>query len=423
MLVDDLTLIKPLGKGVFGEVFLTSKQGTSTKYATKKLDKSKYMNNSKAKKYLDNEISILKSINHPNIVKLIEIKDTSKYCYIVTEFCNGGSLSNCLEKYQEKNNVAFPEEIVQYIMKQIMDAMRYLHKNKILHRDLKLDNILVNYEDEKDKTENNIMKGKIKIIDFGFARYLKNEELAYSTLGSPINMDPGILQKLNKVSNYKDYGYDEKADIWSLGTICYELLIGKTTFDSESMKELLQKVNRGNYFLPKTLSKETVSFLNCMLQYDPKKRLSADKLYNHKFLRKDIGEFNKINLKEIKKNIKGKNVQINSKVNQSIWDIFGEGVIESIIEEENEEDYQNKNELVNKCNTLTNSTFFETYKNTPYKIETPNNEISTKKKKDSVEDIFLRAFREMNFDSVSIEPRLAPFIPGFDSNIGNINAF
>ena len=423
MLVDDLTLIKPLGKGVFGEVFLTSKQGTSTKYATKKLDKSKYMNNSKAKKYLDNEISILKSINHPNIVKLIEIKDTSKYCYIVTEFCNGGSLSNCLEKYQEKNNVAFPEEIVQYIMKQIMDAMRYLHKNKILHRDLKLDNILVNYEDEKDKTENNIMKGKIKIIDFGFARYLKNEELAYSTLGSPINMDPGILQKLNKVSNYKDYGYDEKADIWSLGTICYELLIGKTTFDSESMKELLQKVNRGNYFLPKTLSKETVSFLNCMLQYDPKKRLSADKLYNHKFLRKDIGEFNKINLKEIKKNIKGKNVQINSKVNQSIWDIFGEGVIESIIEEENEEDYQNKNELVNKCNTLTNSTFFETYKNTPYKIETPNNEISTKKKKDSIEDIFLRAFREMNFDSVSIEPRLAPFIPGFDSNIGNINAF
>ena len=143
MLVDDLTLIKPLGKGVFGEVFLTSKQGTSTKYATKKLDKSKYMNNSKAKKYLDNEISILKSINHPNIVKLIEIKDTSKYCYIVTEFCNGGSLSNCLEKYQEKNNVAFPEEIVQYIMKQVINAVKYLHQKKIMHRNLKFTNILI----------------------------------------------------------------------------------------------------------------------------------------------------------------------------------------------------------------------------------------------------------------------------------------
>ena len=244
MLVGDLTLKKTLGKGSFGEVYLTSKQGTKEEFATKRIDK-KFTLNPKAKKYLDNEISILKAINHPNIVKLIEIKDTSKYCYIVTEFCNGGSLSNCLEKYQEKNSEAFPENIVQYIMKQIMDAIRYLHKNKILHRDLKLDNILVNYEDENDKLENNIMKGVIKIIDFGFARYLKNEELAYSTLGSPINMDPGILQKLNKISNYSDYGYDEKADIWSLGTICYELLIGKTTFDSGSMKELLQKVNRG----------------------------------------------------------------------------------------------------------------------------------------------------------------------------------
>ena len=71
MLIDDLTLIKPLGKGAFGEVYLTSKQGTSIKYATKKIEKSRYLNNSKAKKYLDNEIAILKDINHPNIVKLI----------------------------------------------------------------------------------------------------------------------------------------------------------------------------------------------------------------------------------------------------------------------------------------------------------------------------------------------------------------
>ena len=110
MLIDDLTLIKPLGKGAFGEVYLTSKQGTSIKYATKKIEKSRYLNNSKAKKYLDNEIAILKDINHPNIVKLIEIKENSKYCFIVTEFCYGGSLSNCLEKYQDENDKAFPEE-------------------------------------------------------------------------------------------------------------------------------------------------------------------------------------------------------------------------------------------------------------------------------------------------------------------------
>ena len=418
MLIDDLTLIKPLGKGAFGEVYLTSKQGTSIKYATKKIEKSRYLSNSKAKKYLDNEIAILKDINHPNIVKLIEIKENSKYCFIVTEFCNGGSLSNCLEKYQDENDKAFPEEIVQYLMRQIMDAMRYLHKNKILHRDLKLDNILVNYDNEIDKSKNNIMKGKIKIIDFGFARYLKTEKLAYSTLGSPINMDPGILQKLNKVANYKDYGYDEKADIWSLGTICYELLIGKTTFDSESMKELLNKVNKGKYYLPKTLSKETVSFLNGMLQYDPKKRLTADKLYHHKFLRMNIKDFKNINLKEIKKNVKGSKIQLNSKVNKSIWDIFGDGVMESISEEIDEEENNKQKELAEICNSLTSSTFFESSRtnNTSNQNKTPKRKV-----RDNLDEMFLKAFNEINIDSVIFEPKIVPFMLGLEANIDNIN--
>ena len=419
MLIDDLTLIKPLGKGAFGEVYLTSKQGTSTKYATKKLVKAKYMNNPKAKKYLDNEIAILKDINHPNIVKLIEIKDTNKYCYIVTEYCNGGSLSNCLENYQEENNKAFPEEIVQYLMKQIMNAIRYLHKNRILHRDLKLDNILINYDNENDRLKNNIMKGKIKIIDFGFARYLKNEELAFSTLGSPINMDPGILQKLNKVSNYRDYGYDEKADIWSLGTICYELLIGKSTFDSETMKELLVKVNKGNYFLPKYLSKEAVSFINCMLQYDPKKRLSADKLYNHKFLRNKTNEFNKIDLKEVKKKLKGSKMQINSRKNESIWNIFGEGVVESIIEEVEIDEKKNKDELIGMYNSLTGSTFLEKYQNNQNNVN--NNNKINKKEGYNLEDMFWKAIDEINIDSISFKPKLTPFISGLEPNLQNLN--
>ena len=419
MLIDDLTLIKPLGKGAFGEVYLTSKQGTSTKYATKKLVKAKYMNNPKAKKYLDNEIAILKDINHPNIIKLIEIKDTNKYCYIVTEYCNGGSLSNCLENYQEENNKAFPEEIVQYLMKQIMNAIRYLHKNRILHRDLKLDNILINYDNENDRLKNNIMKGKIKIIDFGFARYLKNEELAFSTLGSPINMDPGILQKLNKVSNYRDYGYDEKADIWSLGTICYELLIGKSTFDSETMKELLIKVNKGNYFLPKYLSKEAVSFINCMLQYDPKKRLSADKLYNHKFLRNKTNEFKKIDLKEVKKKLKGSKMQINSRKNESIWNIFGEGVVESIIEEVEIDEKKNKDELIGMYNSLTGSTFLEKYQDNQNNVN--NNNKINKKEGYNLEDMFWKAIDEINIDSISFKPKLTPFISGLEPNLQNLN--
>jgi serine/threonine protein kinase len=262
------------------------------------------------------------------------------------------------------------------------------------------------------------MKGQIKIIDFGFARYLKNEELAYSTLGSPINMDPGILQKLNKATNFKNYGYDEKADIWSLGTIFYELLIGKNPYDSESMKELLHKVSKGTYFIPKILSKEAVSFINCMLQIDPKRRLSADKLYNHKFLRLSSKEFNKIDLKEVKKKLKGSKIQINAIKNESIWDIFGEGVIESIIEEKDEEETHEKKELASTFDALTQSTFF--ISNSKSKFH-KNPKVPPKIDKNNIEKAFLNAFREINLDSVSIEPKIIPFIPGLDPYIENID--
>ena len=97
-------------------------------------------------------------------------------------------------------------------------------------------------------------------------------------------MDPGILRKLNKMDNSSEYGYDEKVDIWSLGTICYEMLIGKCPFDAESMKDLVKKVEKGDYFIPTTLSKEAVSFLIGMLQYDLKKRMTAKQLLRHKFI-------------------------------------------------------------------------------------------------------------------------------------------
>ena len=219
MLVDDLTLIKGLGKGAFGEVYLTSKQGSQEKFATKKIDK-KYAQNPKAKKYIDNEIKILKEIDHKNIIKLYDVKENSQNYYLVMEYCNGGGLSDCLEYHIKQNR-------------------KYLHGKHILHRDIKLDNILVKFDSEEDKLKRNMMKAKVKIIDFGFARYLDPKQLAFSTLGSPINMEPGILRKLNKMENSRDYGYDEKADIWSLGTICYEMLIGKCTFDANSMKELI----------------------------------------------------------------------------------------------------------------------------------------------------------------------------------------
>ena len=149
-------------------------------------------------------------------------------------------------------------------------------------------------------------------------------------------MDPIILKKLNKVEHYNEYGYDEKADIWSLGTICYEMLVGRNAFDAESMKDLLKKVSKGNYSIPTTLSKEAASFLIGMLQFDTKKRFTAEKLYRHKFLNKKYNELQKINLKEVQNHIKGSRININANINQSIIDAFGIGV--SVIMEEPDDD-------------------------------------------------------------------------------------
>ena len=321
-MVDDLTFIKLLGKGSFGEVYLTSKAGDPQKYATKKMPKSK-ADSDQFRKYFHNEITILSQINHKNIMKLIEIKQTMDNYYLVCEFCNGGDLTKCLDVYRKMYRRPFTEEIVQHLMRQIIDAMKYLHGSHIIHRDLKLDNILVNFENEEDKKAMNMLGAQVKIIDFGFATKIDpKKKLVFSVLGSPINMDPGILKKLNHMDNSVS-GYDEKVDIWSLGTLCYEMLIGKATFEASNMPELVKKIEAGEYTLPTTLSKEVVSFLNAMLQYDPQARLSTEELSRHHFLTKNVKDFTKIDLEKVQKNLTGEDkIKINVKMNQSIWAIF-----------------------------------------------------------------------------------------------------
>ena len=402
MLVGDYTLTKSLGKGAFGEVYITSKQGTQEKFATKKIDK-KFARNPKAKKYIDNEIKILKSIDHENIIKLYDQLETSQYYFLVTEYCNGGGLSDCLEYHINQYHKPFSEEVVQYLMRQIVSGIRYLHSKHILHRDIKLDNILVKFDTEEDKQKKNMLKAKVKIIDFGFARYLDPKELAFSTLGSPINMEPGILRKLNKMENSRNYGYDEKADIWSLGTICYEMLIGHCTFDASSMKELLSKVEAGNYLLPTSISKEAASFLNGMLQYDPKQRLNAEKLYSHHFLTKDYKSLTKMNLNNVQKHLYGANLKINSKKNQnSIWVIF---------EEEESLDSISGGDMISTEDNDIKKIDDENPKPIIEPIKTVNEYQMDEK---SIMREFQNAFDEMNDDFIFIEPKLIPIIPGDD---------
>ena len=331
MKLGSYTIEKLLGEGSFGKVHLTRKEGDSKKYATKELDREE-IDSSEAKKYLINEIRILQSLNHPNIVKFVDIKKTKKHYYIMMEFCNGGELSKNLEKYMMKNGTAFPEELVQHFMRQIIDAFKYIHGKKIIHRDVKLDNILLHFDNEEDKKNFNLMKAQVKIIDFGFSCIYN--DIKKSILGSPINMDPLILKKLtDSTGATRELGYDMSADIWSIGTICYEMLIGKSAFDSKDIKELSDKIEKGAYKVPTNISAELVSFLNGMLQYEGKNRLNAEQLSRHAFLTKDVKQFKRINLNEISNKIEDNQIEVDTHENKTfllkkpiknstIWSIY-----------------------------------------------------------------------------------------------------
>ena len=398
-------------------------------YAVKKVSKSLALQE-KVKKYFNNEIYILKQVNHPNIIKLYEIKQTLNNFYLVFDLCNGGGLSNCLEKYMKQNKKPFTQEIAQSIIRQLVSGLQYLHNNKILHRDLKLDNVLLHFNSEEDKNNFNLLKAQVKIIDFGFARYLENDSLAQSVLGSPINMDPQILAKMRKIDNNQSFGYDQKADIWSLGTICYELLIGVPPFDATSYEELVSKIQKGNYKIPKNLklSKEAISFINGMLKYNPEQRLSIDQLANHNFLIKNVKDFKEIDLTKAAKVDQKSDLVFNAK--ESVWDIFESSIkdldgVSSNDLSKNQQSYngpkngisgQVEDILSNRMNNLTVESQSQKSKNNNF-VE---NENSSSRSTSNVEKInltedkkkaILKAFDDMNADFFYLEPMLIPIVP------------
>ena len=322
MKIADLTLWRQLGKGTMGEVYLSQKDGSDTYYATKKIDKIK-ADRPQVRKYFRTELEILHKLKHKKIVRFYDLKQTKSHYYIVMEYCNGGSLFSCLDKYMKLYKKPFSEAIVQYLMKQIVSGLKYIHRNGIIHRDIKLDNILVKFYNNEDMKNLNMMKTHIKITDFGISIRPGENQLAFTALGSPANMDPFILKKLterNDLANSE--GYNQSADIWSLGSICYEMLIGKRAFNGRNVRDLKKKIEIGNYTLPTTLCKETVSFINAMLQYDPNKRLNIEQLARHQFLTRNVQNFRPIDFSLIYSKIGEKGIVINTKENKTMWQVF-----------------------------------------------------------------------------------------------------
>jgi len=321
MIVEDLIMEKCLGKGAYGEVYLTRKKGTETKFATKRIDK-RIANSEKYQKYFQNEREILKELDHKNILKLIEIKENSRFYFLVKEYCNGGSLRNCLKRYQEEYDKPFSQEIIQHIMRQLVDAIKYLHSIDIIHRNIKLENILVVFDSEEDKNDLNMLKSTIKLNDFFFATR-KTVSSHQTIVGSPYNMDPIILEILKaKDKPCMNLGYDEKADIWSLGSIFYEMLIGKTVFNSDDLESLIREAENGQYTLPFSTPKEILSFINGMLQYDTEDRLSAEELSKHEYLNKNVKDFKRIDISKLRSNVGKNGLIIDFKKHDIIYETF-----------------------------------------------------------------------------------------------------
>jgi serine/threonine protein kinase len=297
MQIKDYLLVKSLGKGSFGEVFLTKKGKSSKLYATKKIPSSKLLNKD-FKKYLENEINIMKQLEHENIIKYHESYQTSHNIYIIMDYINGGNLSEYLTKYKLKNGHPFSQAMIQYFVKQIVEGLIYIHRKNIIHRDIKLENILLQIPNHTNADLVDYSLTKVKIIDFGLST---QSNLATSFVGSPIYMDPNILKKYEKSGGTEKFkSYDKKADIWSLGAITYEMLTGHNVFNASSLPELLNKVKKGDYTLEvNCLSNEILSFLNGMLQNDPEKRATAKQLLEHPFLTKNPSDFRKIDTSKI----------------------------------------------------------------------------------------------------------------------------
>ena len=343
IVVNDYKLFKKIGEGSFGEVYLTQKGDNPEIYATKRLNLQQTSIQT-LQKYLKNEIEIMKELNHPNVIHLYDLLKTNTHYYIIMEYCNGGPLSKLLSDYKLKFGRPFSQEIIQHFMRQIVEGLKYIHSFKIIHRDIKLDNILVNYENIEDKNNFYLLKSQVKIIDFGLATKLTVNKLAETAAGSPIYMEPKILAKYNRAGGYdKLKGYNEKADIWSLGIICYEMLTGDTVYNNVvSIDQLMQKVEEGNYSIPLNcvLSNEIISFLNSMLQYDGDLRSSAEQLSQHKFLKKNVKDFTKADLDQIKNKINSGAIIINTKNNETICRVFNR---KTVVNETNEPVKENDN--------------------------------------------------------------------------------
>lgn len=253
-------VISQAGAGAFGTVWKTTSTEDDKFYAVKEIPKGKM-----TKQLLENlirEVHISQKLDHKNMIKCFTTMESKNNYYIVFEFCDGGDLAKYLH---EVKKMSLPEAL--HIMRQIRDAYKYLFSENILHRDIKLDNILVSDRD----------KMLIKISDFGCS---KVDPVGSTICGTPKYMALEVMDNTNQ--------YNYKADLWSIGLCCWELVYGPTSFpfslkSSEGLKNDIKKFSGENLRFPSSPKLPAVfyDFFKSILQLSPQLRMDATDFINH----------------------------------------------------------------------------------------------------------------------------------------------
>ena len=345
-------LVQEIGKGASAKVYLAVDDRKDELVAVKaipmeSLKKDRGMIN------LQREVKNLNKLKHENIVRIKGFENTKNNNYVIIEYCNGGNLFDYKKFYEKATKTTLNEFFIQKIIRQIADGLEFMHSKNVIHRDIKLENILINF----NKYPNYAIKGNLpkkvkleevtlndsftlKIADLGYSKDLDSSSSGSTILGTPLTMSPDV------VSNFMGQGdskYNTSADLWSLGAITYQLLTGKPPFVGKNYKEIFKLIMDGKYKLPSSLvvSVEIITFINGLLQFYPDKRLTWNQIKNHPFLTKSTESFTYIQLNSLKEKDQ-KEIEMNSKdCDNLLWILFRGKGLNINIDKINIQDFKN----------------------------------------------------------------------------------